>query len=93
MIDQDSIVVRNNDRFISSDLGTEVVLLDLSSGNYISMNVIGALIWKVLEKSESVSNLITMLIAKTDVTEDQCRKETISFLTDLYEQEIIKLHS
>ena len=92
MVTKNTTLQRNQDQFITSELGDEVVVLDLESGNYISMNPIGALIWNLIEKPRTYQEIITSLIECSDVDPDVCSKETEVYLNNLKDLNMVITH-
>lgn len=76
----DGTLHRNNDRFLISELGDELVMMDIQSGNYISVNQVGSDIWNLLEQPMTYEELVVKLNAMYDISEEQCRAETAAFL-------------
>ena len=52
---------RNEGNFLISQLGSELVLMDTKSGDYLGVNVVGTQIWNLLVDSKSVTDLVTEL--------------------------------
>jgi hypothetical protein len=87
----DSIVIRNDKKFIASPIGDEIVMMSLENGSYIGINQVGTTIWEKLEHPASVKELITYLTGIYDITEEECEKKVIKYLNDLMLQDMIAL--
>jgi hypothetical protein len=87
----ESVIQRNEDRVITTELGDELVMLDIENGNYISVNRTGTIIWKNMEKPIIVADLITSLKNRYKIDELLCTNDTIAYLETLFAQKIINL--
>ena len=57
-----STIKVNNERFIGSKIGEELMLMDLEAGDYINFNKIGALIWGKLEEVTHVNDIVSFYL-------------------------------
>ncbi len=85
-----SIVVASTDQ-ISSDLGDEVVILNLKSGVYHGLNEVGAKVWSFIQQAKSVKQISEMLLQEYDVDVEQCNSDLIVLLSDLLAAELISI--
>jgi len=82
---------RNEGNFLISQLGTELVLMDTKSGNYLGINTVGTHIWNLLADSKSITDLVTELTSRFEVTETQCQAEVERFLSELEQKKMVSL--
>ena len=82
---------RNEGNFLISQLGSELVLMDTKSGDYLGVNVVGTQIWNLLVDSKSVTDLVTELTKQFEVSESQCLAEVEKFLSDLEKRKMVSL--
>ena len=75
-----TFVQRNATKFLANKLGEEMVMMNMESGDFISMNNVGADIWELSEQPISVGDIIQQLLKLYSISETQCREETIQFL-------------
>jgi len=88
-----TVIQRNDTQFLANKLGEEMVMMNMESGEFITMNNVGTDIWSLSEQPVSVSGLIQKLQQLYDITEDQCMKETIQFLEMSAGQNIFTIHN
>ena len=55
------------------------------------MNIIGSQIWKLIESPIKVMDLVKKLLKEFDVDEDICKKDVLSFLSTMYNKDVIKV--
>jgi len=82
---------RNEGNFLISQLGSELVLMDTKSGNYLGINTVGTHIWNLLADSKSITDLVTELTSQFEVTEAQCQVEVERFLSKLEQKKMVSL--
>jgi len=83
------LVQRKEDNVMATNLGDELVMMDTQSGNYITLNDLGRVIWEKIEQPISVNDLTHYLLSKYNVTEEQCKTETYAFLEKLQTQGLL----
>ena len=86
-----SVLQRREEHLISSEVGDELVIMNLHSGNYISINRMGTIIWKLIEDPICVEQLIDCLVRKFDVSRERCVTDTLECLNAIHEQKMIEI--
>src|ERR1044072_7827484 len=76
----------------SSDLAREAIILDLKSGVYYSLDMIGARIWELMQTPREVSEIVEILVAECEVSRSQCLRDTTTLLMDLAANNLIIFH-
>lgn len=84
--------VQNKD-VIQSKIGDEVVMLDIESGFYFGLNTVGSEIWSHLSEPITIDDLINKLMARFDIDQATCQKDTTEFINQLLEKNIIRKQS
>lgn len=87
-IGPDTVIQRNKD-IPFNQIDGEVVMLSVENGEYYGMNKIGSRIWKMVEEPISIKELIKRLIVEYKVSEDQCKKDTLDFISTILKKNII----
>jgi hypothetical protein len=78
-----SVIVRNEEQFISNPVGEETIILNLATGDYLGLNAVGAFIWDALREPLTVSQLVSHLMANYDVDETTCTGQTMEYLAKM----------
>lgn len=89
MITLQSIVSRRKEGLLISELGNEVVMMDIENGNYIGLNETGKVIWNMLEEPMMVQDIIDELTKKYEINKEQCSSDTLEYLNKMKEQKIL----
>jgi hypothetical protein len=88
-INTNTVISRRKDGLLISELGNEMVMMDIESGNYIGLNETGRIIWELIEQPIKVDDLIKQLITRYDTSYDECSRDTIEYLNKMDEQKIL----
>lgn len=78
-----------SDDVVAREVGGEIMILDLDSGNYFGLADIGCRIWKLLEDGSSAAEACDALIAEYDVARDVLEGDVLALLSDLLERRLI----
>lgn len=82
-------MIQRNDNTMASILNQDMVLMDVINGSFFGVNTIGRFIWQALEQPMSFDALLALLMKHYDVSESQCRQNTLAFLQQLEMQHLI----
>lgn len=87
-LNPESTIQRNND-ILTSDLDGEKVMMSIRFGEYYGLGQTGSFIWDQLEKPVKIKDLVDLIVSKYNVTKEKCLKDTMPFLNDLVEKELV----
>jgi hypothetical protein len=82
MISTSSVVVAAKDQ-VSSDLGDEVVILNLTNGVYYGLGPIGARIWDLIQEPKAVNEIRDALWDEYEVDIERCECDLLALLEEL----------
>lgn len=66
-----------------SDLSGEKVMIDFETGKYFLIKGVGNDIWDMIQSEITVGNIVDKLTQEYDVSQEECEKAVIEFLTNL----------
>ncbi|MFZ2959945.1 MAG: lasso peptide biosynthesis PqqD family chaperone [Candidatus Ozemobacteraceae bacterium] len=89
-ISLDSIITLKKE-IVTADLDSETVMMSVETGKYYSLGKMGSNIWRIIEDSITVENLVLKLLEKYQVTRLQCEAEVLSFLNETYKEGLIEI--
>jgi predicted RND superfamily exporter protein len=89
-IGPDTILKRKQDQLFS-EIDGEVVMLSIENSEYYGMDKVGSRIWQLIEKPVSLNQLIGILLDEYEVTEEQCTEDTLKFIDQLMEKELVEI--
>ncbi|MEK4818504.1 lasso peptide biosynthesis PqqD family chaperone [Priestia sp. FSL R5-0680] len=84
-------VVTQSEGNIVSDMGNEKVMLNIENGKYYNLGEIGGDIWESISKPTQVNELVNHIVKRYEVQTDKCEEEVISFLENMYQENLIEL--
>ncbi|MFA7042859.1 MAG: PqqD family peptide modification chaperone [Bacteroidales bacterium] len=88
----DSLVQRKDSNLIISELDDDLIMMDMESGSYLSLNKTGRIIWEQLEQPVLVGDLIQQLMKRFSIDEKTCTTETIAFLNKIAGQKALRIY-
>jgi ribosomal protein S16 len=79
----------DGDRAVWREVGEEVVVLDVETATYLSLNGSGGALWKRLDAGATLSELVAELVSAYGVPEAQASKDVEDFLSALRERSLL----
>ena len=79
-----------NKTIVQSQIGEEVVMLDMESGFYFGLNSVASVIWGLLADEIGFEKLIDQLMAQFNVERSVCEADTQELLDQMLEINIIR---
>ncbi|HJT59480.1 MAG TPA: PqqD family protein [Ktedonobacteraceae bacterium] len=78
-----------NDKILWRELDGEAILLDPREGCSYNLNVIGTLIWKMLDGTHTVSDIATAICESYEVDFEQASHDVQQLLDDLHANHLL----
>jgi hypothetical protein len=75
---------------IASDMNGEKVLFSVQKGKYFNLGTTGGEIWGLIKSPITVSRLVDVLADEFEVDKDVCEFQVLSFLNQLYKEDLVK---
>ncbi len=86
----DDVVFRSSKEVFSRALDGEAVLLDSMSGKYLGLNEVGARIWELMERGESVGAIRAAIVAEFEVDDARAGEDLVSLLGELESRGLVQ---
>ena len=90
MISTSSVVIAAKDQ-VSSDLGEEVVILNLKKGVYYGLDEVGARIWDLIQEPRAVREIRDLLLDEYDVEPERCERDLLALLEELAAEDLVEV--
>jgi len=74
---------------LTRQVGDEVVLLDLASGNYFGLEAVGARIWQLLGEARSTASIRDILLAEYDAPADTIEADLQRLVAELISRGLV----
>lgn len=88
---QTASIVVCNEESLYSEIGEEMLVLNEEAGSCFTLNSTASRIWQLLEKPQSLDNLVDILMEEYQVDRDDCMKEVRSVIHRLIDKGVVKL--
>lgn len=85
-----STVLSRGEDYVFNEVDGELVMMNIETGSYASMNETGKSIWELLEEPKTVEFVLKALTEEYDISLEAAQKDVMPFLTQLEEKSIIK---
>jgi hypothetical protein len=76
---------------VSSDLGGEVAILDLSGGVYYGLDEVGARIWELIQELRVVEDVQSVIVEEYDVEPEIARRDVMRLLQELVDRGLVEV--
>jgi hypothetical protein len=83
--------IKRGEDYVFNEVDGELVMMNIETGSYASMNETGKSIWEALEENKSVESVLNTLTEEYDISLETAQKDVVPFLDQLIEQKIIVL--
>lgn len=84
-----TLLSRNAD-ILHAPVGTEeAVMMSIEAGRYYGLNAVGARIWELLEKPQTIQQLCAQISTEFDVDAQTCQIAVEEFTRDLIDNGIV----
>ncbi|NOU92243.1 lasso peptide biosynthesis PqqD family chaperone [Paenibacillus sp. LMG 31456] len=86
-------VVMQNEGNIISNMDGNTVMLNIKNGKYYNLGKTGGVIWGAIKNPASIEEVILTLLSNYHIEKNECERQVISFLEQLYAEDLILLCS
>ncbi|MEP6619820.1 MAG: PqqD family peptide modification chaperone [bacterium] len=84
-------MIRRSDAVLSSDLGTDVVAMDIEHGTYFGLESVAGRIWTLLAEPTAAGAVCDRLAGEYEVSHEQCDRDVLAFMGDMLQHQIIQI--
>lgn len=77
------------DQVIAQETSGTLVLLSIPSGQYYSLNELGARVWKLCDGTRTVAEIIELIGKEYDAPLDRIRDDVIALLRELGSERLV----
>jgi hypothetical protein len=82
--------IRRKDAVATSDLGEEIVVLDLEGGRYFGLEEVGAFVWRLLAEEPTVEQIESAIVERYEVPQERCASDLGELLAGLHFRGLIQ---
>jgi hypothetical protein len=78
---------------VFTDLQGEIVVLNVKSGKYYSLNTVGSLIWREIEHPNTFRSIVNAILGEYNVESQRCEEDVRNLLWKLHQADLIEIHN
>jgi hypothetical protein len=83
--------IARSDNFVFNEVDGELVMMNIETGAYASLNETGKSIWGFLDAPKSISEIVSSLIEEYEIDQATCEKEVLPFIQNMIKSEVLVL--
>jgi hypothetical protein len=84
-----NITLAKGENYLANEIDGEVVMMNIETGLYVSLNNTGKVIWDLLDTPKSIQTIIDLLVNTYKITLEQCTTDVVPFIEQMMQQEIL----
>ena len=84
-----NITLAKGENYLANEIDGEVVMMNIETGLYVSLNNTGKVIWDMLDTPKTIESLINLLVDTYKITHEQCTTDIVPFIEQMMQQEIL----
>jgi hypothetical protein len=84
-----NITLAKGENYLANEIDGEVVMMNIETGLYVSLNNTGKVIWDLLDTPKSIQTIIDLLVDTYKITLEQCTTDVVPFIEQMMQQEIL----
>jgi len=84
-------IVAVSDHQVSSELGGEVIILNLESGVYHGLEEVGARVWGLIKEPAPVHAVRDSLLNEYEVEPERCEQDLLALLEELKQHGLLQV--
>jgi hypothetical protein len=88
-----SALVQRSANQVACDMGSEVVILDLTSGMYYGLDDLGARIWSLIEHPASLGTIRDAIMTDYDVDAATCERDILTFVQQMKSVGLVEIRN
>jgi len=85
--------VKFEETVFTQEIDEEMVLLDMNSENYFGLDEVGTSIWKALQHTSVLSEVLDILLEEYDVSRDVLLSDLEVFISELEKNTLVTLEA
>ena len=86
----DKVIVASQNQ-LASELGDEIVILNLDDGMYYGLNPLGAYVWRIIGSPQAFADIVSAILADFEVEQERCEQDLTDLLTNLEGKKLVQV--
>ena len=81
--------IARSDNFVFNEVDGELVMMNIETGAYASLNETGKSIWTLLDAPKSLAEVVSSLVEEYEIDQATCEKEVLPFVENMLKSEVL----
>jgi len=86
-----STILKRSEDYLSNEIDHELVMMNISTGSYASLNETAKLIWQFLDTPKTVQEIMDVLRAEYHVSKEQCTNDLAPFIGKMLDKKMLEI--
>jgi hypothetical protein len=83
--------IARSDNFVFNEVDGELVMMNIETGAYASLNETGKSIWQLLDAPKNIADVVSALVDEYDIDQSTCEKEVLPFIENMVKNDVLVL--
>ncbi|TDG37685.1 PqqD family protein [Pedobacter changchengzhani] len=83
--------IKRGENYLHNEVDNELVMMNVNTGGYVSLNDTGKFIWHFLESPKTYQEIMDCLFNTYNVTKEQFTTDLVPFLEKMLDEKIIEI--
>jgi len=70
-------------------VGDETVILDLASGTYYGLDMVGARMWQLMTEGQTLAQVCETMLAEYEVSSEDIERDVLALVQTLLEKQLV----
>lgn len=80
--------IRNEDN-LASKIHDEIVMVNITQGNYFGLNSVGSDIWELLDEPRTIDEICSLLMNEYEIDLKSCKEQVSEFISSMEKEKLI----
>jgi hypothetical protein len=82
-------ILKRGEEYLYNDVDNEIVMMNINTGLYVTLNDTGRSIWNSLDEPKSIDAIVNELAAAYEVSKAQCETDILDFIQLLLDRKML----
>lgn len=83
--------IARSDNFVFNEVDGELVMMNIETGAYASLNETGKSIWQLLDAPKNIADVVSALVEEYDIDQSTCENEVLPFIENMVKNDVLVL--
>ncbi len=78
---------------LATEIGGELIMMDMDSGRYFNLNIVGSVIWRELKQPRKVEDLCQFLAERYEAPAGEIERDVLDLLRQMDDSNMVHVHT